>query len=128
MDASVFIEYLLPGKREEECRDLIEDPSTELLVPDLVFAEVANAGRNLAASGHLLPEDSAALLEDLLTLPLASFSTRSLVEDALQHGEALTAYDGCYLVLALDRGCPLATFDRALGAAARSAGAVTPLA
>lgn len=35
---------------------------------------------------------------------------------------SLSLYDGCYLELAVARGCPLATFDRALAGAASAVG------
>lgn len=128
VDASVFIEYLLPGPREEKCRGLVEDPANELLVPDLVFVEAANGFRKVARR-HGFPSKAVPfLIEDLSMLPLISFPTRSLVEGAVPHFEELTAYDSCYLALALERSCPVATFDRALGAAARAAGLPTSLA
>ena len=127
VDASVFVEFLLPGAREEECRELIDDPATELLVPDLVFVETANAFRKLLKENHVDPTGAGELLDDLVALPLGSFPTRSLVHPALDHFGDLTAYDACYLALAMARGCPLATFDRKLGDEARAWGVSTPL-
>lgn len=51
---------------------------------------------------------------------VAPVSIERLVDGARQH--ALTAYDASYLLLALDRGLPLATLDKRLRTAAQDAG------
>ena len=65
---------------------------------------------------------------DALPIEIEPVSTSRAWGPALaladQHG--LSVYDATYLELALRLGLPLATLDRALGAAARAAGVDTP--
>lgn len=66
-------------------------------------------------------------LQHLYSLPIATDKTDPGMQGRQAflrgQGSGLTAYDACYLDLALRQGAMLATFDRHLAAAARQAGA-----
>jgi predicted nucleic acid-binding protein len=95
-------------------------------VPALWFAEVANTLLVFERAKRLTEQDSANYLADLAQLaitqddlPPALRQTRLLDLGRLHK---LSAYDATYLELAMRRAATLATFDRKLAAAARSAG------
>lgn len=52
-----------------------------------------------------------AAIEDLLDLPLSVFPTAPLLRRTWALRNDITAYDGCYVVLAEALGCPLLTAD-----------------
>jgi predicted nucleic acid-binding protein len=94
------------------------------LVPSLWHFETAHAMTKAVRRDRLRPDEATAFLDRL-----SAFDIRT---DALPpngwrlHAESLrydlSAYDTAYLLLALDRGLPLATLDRALSEAAARAG------
>ncbi len=91
-----------------------------LLVPELWHAEMANALRTALRVGRVSTEFVSGLCEQLEYLDIRTdvvgCGIRRLALQAHTHG--LSAYDTAYLLLAKDRGLPLATFDRHLAAAA----------
>ena len=94
------------------------DTSTPLVVANVLL--VAERRRRITRG------DVARFLDLLADLPLA-VAARVAVDDmsalvGLGRDHALSAYDAAYLHLALQEHLPLATRDRALRAAARSAG------
>ena len=95
----------------------------EGFVPDLVYAETANAFRSYVLAGALADEDARAKLAFVTELPLRIASLRSLAVDAL--GSALelglNVYDACYLVLADAADAVLVTADQRLARAATRA-------
>jgi predicted nucleic acid-binding protein len=96
----------------------------EGIVPDLVFAETANAFRNYVRAGQLAHDDAGAKLHLIVELPLRVASLRSLADDALAKAVELgiTLYDACYVVLAEAADATLVTADRRLArAVARAA-------
>jgi predicted nucleic acid-binding protein len=96
----------------------------EGLVPDLVFAETANALWSYVRAGQLAEDDARAKLALLVELPLRVASLRSLAGDALTRALelGLSAYDACYVVLADTADATLVTADRRLaGAVPRAA-------
>jgi predicted nucleic acid-binding protein len=96
------------------------------LVPALWYAEILNSLLVFERANRLSSRDSANYLNDLATLWIelddlpADRSQRDVLSTARLH--QLTAYDATYLELALRTPAPLATFDRKLAAACRSAG------
>jgi predicted nucleic acid-binding protein len=91
----------------------------EGFVPDLVFAEAANAFRGYARAGQLTEGDARAKLALLTELPLRVASLRTLAGDALVRALELrlSVYDACYVVLADAADATLVTADRQLAAA-----------
>ena len=99
---------------------LIED---EALVPALWRVEMCNILVVNERRGRIDSVDSERFLEDLATLPIRvrpEDGYRTLLSLSRNHG--LTAYDAAYLALAVRAGAPLATLDRPLARAARTAG------
>jgi predicted nucleic acid-binding protein len=95
-----------------------------LLVPDLCLLECASVLLKQVQRTLLTPEESRALLADLLQLPLRPTASADLVSASLEQAMALSlsVYDACYLALALRHGAPLITADEQLAQAARSLG------
>jgi predicted nucleic acid-binding protein len=89
------------------------------MVPDLVFAEVANALVAYIRAGVLEPEQARVRLRDLLALPLMVIPVRQLAEAAFDAALArgLSVYDACYAALAAASGAVLVTADAKLAAA-----------
>ena len=102
---------------------LMSEPA---VVPAIWPLEVANAVVAAERRGRLTERDAAEILELLTVLPIEieATSTRqalgAIAAVAREHG--LSAYDAAYLELAARVQAPLATLDKRLRAAARSAG------
>lgn len=118
VDASALVEWLLPGPRYDEVRDVFEDGSHVLIAPDLIFVESANAFRKVWRAGHVDRDDLNTLMDDLARIEVIPVATESLLPLIVPLLEELTAYDAAYLALALARGAAVATFDRILAGAA----------
>lgn len=121
LDASAAMAWVLrDGSPEDEAT--IDDLFTTgfVLVPELWHAEMANALRSAMRAGRIDDDfvmGVCTLLDqlDIRTDAVGTHVQRLAVE---AHVNGLTAYDTCYLLLAQDRGLPLATLDRELARAA----------
>lgn len=122
MDASVLVEWLLPGVRQEQAALLFEDPELDLVAPDLILLEAANAFRTTWRAGIVSSDDLGIALSDLAEIPIETVGTRTLLDGVAALSPELTAYDACYLALAILRNVPLATFDRQLAEVAAARG------
>jgi predicted nucleic acid-binding protein len=95
-------------------------------VPALWFAEVANTLLVFERAKRISETDSTSFLADLkqMTIVQEAEAPADLQMRVMDLGRRykLTAYDATYLELAMRRGATLATFDRQLADAARSAG------
>lgn len=130
LDASMALSWLLERKDPDEAAlsvqalDIVR--ATGAMVPALWYPEVANS--------LLLAERQRVIAADQTASFLASLSIWEIVQDSvlpalcqaqvthLGRVYKLTAYDATYLELAMRRAATLATFDRKLAEAARSAG------
>jgi predicted nucleic acid-binding protein len=96
-------------------------------VPGIWHLEVGNILLLAERRGTISAANRASAIQDLFRLPVdvdrdtATLAWRDTLTLAERH--RLTLYDATYLELSLRRGLPLATFDRALRAAATAAGA-----
>lgn len=125
LDASAAMTWLLrDGKPEDEER--IDTLVTHgfVLVPELWHADMANALRSALRVGRIDEEFVLGVTQQLEFLDVRTDVVGSQIQRlALEaHARDLTAYDTTYLLLALDRGLPLATLDRPLAKAAAAAG------
>lgn len=95
----------------------------EGFVPDLVFAEAANAFRGYVLGGALADDEARAKVALLGELPLKVASLRSLALDAFATAleRDLSVYDACYVVLTDAADAVLVTADRRLARAATRA-------
>lgn len=91
-----------------------------LCAPHLVDFELANAALQKARRRAISENAAAAALEALAALDLERLSVDMAEVLRLAARYDLTADDASYLWLAAAQGTPLATFDAALGAAAKS--------
>ena len=93
-------------------------------MPELWHAEMANAFRSAIRDGRIDEEFVVRVCEQLDQLDIRTDVVGTQVQRlALEaHANDLTSYDTSYLLLAKDRGLPLATLDRQLATAAHSAG------
>lgn len=97
-----------------------------ICVPALWFIEVAHSVLVLVRRGSMSDAERVAALGWLAALPveidqqMAGIAWTTLYDLAAEH--RLSLYDATYLELAKRRACPLATRDKALAAAARTAG------
>ena len=95
-------------------------------VPALWYAEVANTLLVFERAKRLSVQDSVSYLSDIALLAIEQDDLPPAVGQArvldLGRIHNLSAYDATYLELAMRRAGVLATFDRKLAAAARSAG------
>ncbi|WP_373489447.1 type II toxin-antitoxin system VapC family toxin [Blastomonas sp.] len=126
LDASVALAWFF--KDEESPLSMAIHAMTDdhrIVVPPHWFAEVANGIRQGERTGRCDPADVPAFLHILGLLDyaidqLAPFGQFELLLPlARKHG--LTIYDTAYLHCAMSNSLPLATFDKKLAAAARSA-------
>lgn len=88
-----------------------------VLGPDLLRVEVVSVVRRHLSAGRLSEEQAHAAVQDLLYFPVSVFPTGPLLQRAWDLRDNLTAYDGCYAVLAEAVDAPLLTADRRLAKA-----------
>jgi len=131
LDASATLAWLVRRVDPIEAQladDLLGQIEKEnALVPALWFPEVANGILVAERRDGIVPSTSADFLRLLEVLPILEDGTRpSAVQSTvltLARAYKLTAYEATYLELTMRTGAMLATFDRQLAEAARSAGA-----
>jgi predicted nucleic acid-binding protein len=120
VDASVAIKLFINEPFSDQAEALFwileADPPGQLYVPDLFFIECTNIlWKHIKRFGY--PEDKAR--EDLAALKglaLHGIATIDLMEDALNIAVShdITAYDGCYVVLAQQLNIPVVSADEKL--------------
>ncbi|HUV68933.1 MAG TPA: type II toxin-antitoxin system VapC family toxin [Terracidiphilus sp.] len=124
LDASVTITWVMRDE-EHPLADLAfhQLQSGSAIVPGIWWYEIRNILVLNERRGRIAPEDSAQFLRDLQQLSIEiDFpldDTRAL---SLAREHTLTVYDSAYLALAMREQLPLATLDKVLASAARSAG------
>ena len=130
IDASVAIAWYISRNDPHEAgiaqQAIHAVMSNGALVPHLWFVEIANALVTAERRQVSNAQASARFLADLDSLPITvdDQAPGRLQAEILKLGRShqLTAYDATYLELALRKKTLLATFDRQLAEAARSAG------
>jgi predicted nucleic acid-binding protein len=125
VDASVSAAWFLPDEATPYTAAALQATTTaEVWVPALWLLETANLlqstqrRRRISAAKRAELAGAAAALR----LQVCREPVTLLALDGLAARHALSAYDACYLELALRRRLPLATLDAALLAAMRSCG------
>jgi predicted nucleic acid-binding protein len=122
IDASVAAKWCLPAASEPLLREANEllrqqvNGEVQFVVPDLFWAEIGNVLWKAVRVGRCGRASAEMSLHLLKRQRLPTFSSESLVEQAL--AIALTfersAYDSIYVALALDTGAQLITADEKL--------------
>jgi predicted nucleic acid-binding protein len=123
VDASVALKWFLPEALSLNARTLLTD-GFELLAPDLITLEVANAAWKRHRRRELDELSARQLVRDLTRFPLVLHGTAhwtgQALEIAMRHG--LTVYDSMYLAIAAGERCRVVTADRRLYESCRSGG------
>ena len=115
VDASVVVGWFVDEIASTESRALLV-ADVELLAPDLLFAEVANALWSLARRGRIRAEHVRLAVARMLTLLPDAIPSRDLVVVASSIASDVDhpVYDCFYLAAAADRDATLVTNDRRL--------------
>jgi predicted nucleic acid-binding protein len=120
VDASVALKWVIEEEGSAVARRLIEDE--ELVAPDLIFIECANALWAKVKRKQIVRSNAMAALAAIEAAPISSVTTRAhaAAAQAIAFELEQTAYDSLYLAVALAERAKLVTADEAF---ARAAGA-----
>ena len=126
LDASVVLAWLLPDEKNAAADRIIRRVAEDrVLAPSLLLLEVGNALLQAQRRGRIAAAIRQELIGSFTTLPilLEPISADSMLRaGGIAADHALSLYDGCYLELAVARGCSLATFGEGLAKASGAAG------
>lgn len=127
LDCSVAVSWCFEDEASPETDALLERVRDEgALVPALWHLELGNVLIQAERRKRLSAADTTTRLELIADLPIVTddeTSARALREVlTLARAEGLTTYDAAYLELAMRKGLPLASRDRALLEAAKRTG------
>lgn len=118
MDASSFVRAHTGNEQAAEWLRVALRADMEILAPELILAEVANALLVYRRRGLLANIDISETLDDLdATIELVPLRSLFPAAVGVAMQRRLSAYDACYVALAEDLGVPLVTADRQLAAA-----------
>ena len=130
LDCSVAVAWLFEDEATPDTDALLDQLAGDTALAPLHWRlEVGNVLAQAERRGRITPAQAAASVAFVSSLPIdidAETDRRALREVlALARSADLTTYDAAYLELALRRGVPLATQDKALVRAARGLKVVT---
>lgn len=130
LDCSVAVAWFFEDEASPETDALLDRVmESGALVPGLWRLEVGNVLSQAERRRRIDPSKLASYVDVLAQLPIATDTEteeRALRETlALACQELLTTCDAAYLEVAMRRGMPLATLDKALIRAARRVGVTT---
>lgn len=119
VDASVVVQWYMPEVDSDRAVALLEQAwrgERELLAPDLLFVEVANAAWKRVRRGGMSPEEAVEVARRVQTAPVSASGLVDLVPRATEIATAFdcTVYDSLYLALAEAYDATLITADRRL--------------
>ena len=127
LDCSIAAAWLFRDEANPKTDQLlIQLRDAEAFVPNLWHLEVSNVLIQAEKRGRITASQITSRLNLLNSLPIITDDQtqnrafREILSLAQNHG--LTSYDAAYLELALRRGLPLATNDKALARAAKKVG------
>lgn len=115
LDASVVIKLFFAERHSAECAEAIGEAS-ELVAPDLLWAEAADVVWKRHLRGEVSRDEAADILGKILLLPVRTIPSEQLAHRALDLAIATrrTVYDSLYLAAAIQEGCRLLTADERL--------------
>lgn len=121
IDASVAVKWLLVEDRHELARDVLED-GFELIAPDLLLVEVANALRNKFRAGLVAKAQADSAIEALPGYFDSFFRPSDVLANAFDIACGINhpVADCIYLACAIETGAPLLTDDAALFAKSKT--------
>jgi predicted nucleic acid-binding protein len=113
VDASVAVKWFLPEELSSDARMFLAT-DYQLLAPDLLSAEVANALWKKYRRRELDQRTATRLLRDFSRMPIEFHPAQHWSRAALAFSfrQGITVYDGLYLALAAGNRCRLVTADR----------------
>ena len=119
IDTNIAIKHFIPDPLSTKVDELLlhlENPQTELFVPDLFYAESANTLWKYVRAGQYPADQIQVALATLKALPLQSVVTKDLIADAIQISldYGISVYDSCYIALSQRVSVPLLTLDTRL--------------
>ena len=130
LDCSVVLAWVMPDEADEQVDVLLDrllDDSA--VVPELWSLEVGNVLLVARRKNRITGDEQARFMASLCGLPIETDrrTHEYAFSDTMEYASKfdLTLYDACYLELASRRHLPLATLDRKLIQACRSAGIET---
>jgi predicted nucleic acid-binding protein len=107
LDASAVVKFVT---RQVDVSDLGHFADT-MVAPDLMLSEVGSGLRRAARAGLIASALAPSLLLEALEMPVATESSRELIERAFELRHNVTVADGCYVALAERLGCGILTSD-----------------
>jgi predicted nucleic acid-binding protein len=115
VDASVAVKWFISETHSEEALSIL-DGNHEMIVPDLLFAEIGNVLWKRTRSGDMTKEQTLAIIGALIKIPLSVRPISSLTAQALEIATQTqrTVYDSLYVALAVREGVPVVTADERL--------------
>ncbi|MGD0886789.1 MAG: type II toxin-antitoxin system VapC family toxin [Thermodesulfovibrionales bacterium] len=115
VDASIAIQWYLPEDYSEYAERLLS-PEIELLIPDLLFSELANIVWKQVIRHDYARQKASTILETLEAVPFQIWSAKSLMSHAFAIAclTKRTFYDSLYVALAENTACKMVTADRKL--------------
>ena len=120
LDANAFVRTVEGEPDATVWVERIESRQVEAFAPDLIYAEVANALLVQARNGFLDLEAAAGAVDVLRRLPIHSLPLREIAVPALRIADStgLSAYDACYVAVAVQAEAVLVTADARVAEAA----------
>jgi predicted nucleic acid-binding protein len=111
VDASVAIKWVTDEPGSAEAARLLD---RQLVAPDLLGIEFANALWRKVRLGEMAPDEARLAARALMRAPVEFVETRPLLDAALALAVEFDhpAYDGVYLAVAEAQSVPLVTADR----------------
>lgn len=125
VDTSALMRLYIPdGPVPDGLRKALQNAergNDTLIAPELILAEAGQVLHKKRAEGVVSDEETEALLDSILALPLRLFSHRDLLPVACDLAAEinLTVYDALFLALAQRHNAALFTADEKLGRAAK---------
>lgn len=109
IDASALVELLLRTPVGRSVEQAVAGAA--LIAPDVINPEVLQSLRNVERSGNINSERAAEAVADLTDIDLTRVPTTDLIVGAWSLRANFSAYDACYVTLAMALDCPLLTVD-----------------
>ena len=115
VDASIAVKWFIDEPGTDHAIRLLESDD-QLIAPELIISEVANAAWRRAAAGDIDREQAVAIPQALMQVLSDITPVSELIDDAMgiAFAEEHSVYDCIYLALARQRSAALATADRQL--------------